>query len=381
MLFCGVVLLILGASGLTAGELGKLAPATSVTVTGFGVLALLAGALLLLIRANRFGGYRLALAAPLGVGVLVSDHGWHWMDPVWWKPWTVGAAILLIVIGTFSGLIEFGDDFEGPGLAALAILLGVAAAFVGTFVDLGGWSPVLQVLGTALAGFPAAAVPLAYRDEYPETPGLTSPLSLAAQALNGFAVIATGVMAIVVFGVPVWAGLLISLVDLVGAVLLLPPLACAWLEVVKSPAARKLRSSEALSEARLAVAFGALAVYLVMLIILGSLWWWVDLLAGAGAVVSLLGIVGAVMEPKGKTPPATEPQVVEASPVFDETPVGLAQLFPVQPEPVLPIPMAEPAPRLGQGGTLIADALGELTARQDRVFRLLPHPVRHTEDR
>jgi hypothetical protein len=302
-----------------------------------------------------------------------------------WRPWAMGVAITLLGFGGLVDLFLVYEKYDaiGGSKGSIAVwtvigLLGIGGLTAAGVADRGSWTPIVFVLSTLLLTTGIAQLPMALSGK-PPTAEPVPPRQLTANALGGFAVVATSTVAIVAWHVPIWLGLLLAVPDILAAAFFLPPLVIA---AVNRP---RVRTKEAMIDAGTVSVVTAFGTYLVVLIVIGSLWTWLDFVLGALAVgcyllaltmmsgthsPSTTAAEGAAPEPA--LPPLPEP---DSQPVLE---VALPPKPQPDPEPVLPV-FVPPAPvvptlvsaELAIGGRLLVGRLDQLTSRPDRVYRLL----------
>lgn len=387
-----------------------------IPVAGAFLLALLAGMLVSLYYFTTLNKFLLWFVLPLGLAAVISQWAAGWMEPGWrtwalpaalaltgiglltvmvlhyneyeglsvpvsagvlsaiylltadvvdlgtgaWRPWATGVAITLVVVGTLVDLFHVYEKYDSAGRATWTVIgllggFGLVAALAGR----GEWTPVVLTLSTLLLTTSIARLPVT-RSGSSRPPGQVSPRQLTANALGGFALIATTTVAIIAWHVPTWLGFLLALPDVLGAAVIMPSLVVA---VFNRP---RVRTRDALFDAGTNWAFAAFGTYLIVLIAVGSLWTWLDFVLGAVAaatyLISLVTMKSSTGKPLATTIEDTpEPQAAPALPA------------PVLTAPVLPEPSA---PRMvsaefALGGRVLAGRLDKLSERPERVYRLL----------
>jgi hypothetical protein len=387
-----------------------------VPVAGAFLLALLAGMLVSLYLISRWSKFLLWFVLPLGLAAVISEWAAGWMRPEWrtwalpvalaltgiglifamvrhyseydglslpvsagvlsaiylltadvvdlgtgaWRPWATGIGVTLVVIGTLVDLFHVHEKYDSAGRTTWLVIgllggVGLAAAFAAR----GSWTPVVFTLSTLLLTTSIARLPVA-RPGRAQPAEPVSPRQLTANALGGFALVATTTVAMISWHVPVWLGFLLAVPDILGAAIILPPLVVA---VFNRP---RVRTRDALFDAGTNWAFAAVGTYLIVLIAVGTLWAWLDFVLGAVAAASYLIALVTMKSTRG-TPSAaaTAEEVPEPGP--EPEPVATPPVF-VPPVPVAPrIVSAEFAP----GGKVLAGRLDRLSDRPERVYRLL----------
>lgn len=209
MLLSGLVLIVLGIVGVVV-DVPKPLDQHDQLITGGSVVAIVIGGVLVLrhVREELSTAASISLA---GIALLVSEGIATWL-PEGLRPWVLPLVSAIVVVAVLFALFDFAYDslfIFGMFMAGF----GVVVFVTDFFLDLGGWDPALNVLGTALV---TAAPIYLFAEAHQDDREGTNVYAGAAAAAASVAVAITSVVAVNVFDLWTWAHVVLVVVSVLG---------------------------------------------------------------------------------------------------------------------------------------------------------------------